>query len=413
MRLPSWNESTRAALDTLRAHPLRSILSTLGVIVGVKALTAAFAVTDGVDVWARFLIERESSVQDVVVTSRPTVSLDGVEVRVRRYPVFTLADWADAQADIPGIAGVLFTLTGESRVRVPGHQRRVELTLATANLPDLSHFDLAGGRFFTPAEVNHRADVVVLSHRLAAELAAPLDELWLLGRSVWLNARRVEVIGVLTAVPGDHDLLAFAPISRPSLLIESQRSLVVPALRIKAASIEAVPVVREAVVNWLAQRLDGDLHGVDIEVGLERLQRSRQGILLSKLVLGLLVALMLSIGGIGIINIMLASVTERTQEIGIRKSVGARTADIRTQFLVESMVISGGGSALGFAAGVCLAIGATAVFRHFTEAEIYPVFRAGTICLVVLAALTVGLVFGTYPARRAARLTVIDAIARD
>jgi putative ABC transport system permease protein len=413
MRLSSLVESTRAALDTLRAHPLRSALSTSGVIVGVMALTAAFAVTDGVDRWARFLIERESSVQDVVITSQLTESVDGVDVPIRHYPVFTLADWADARREIPGIAGVSLTLTGTSRVAVPRHQRRVELTLATANLPDLSHLDLAGGRFFTSAEVNHKADVVVLNYRLASELAAPLDPLWLLGRSLWLNNRRAEVIGILTALPGDRAFVAFAPISRPSLLLESSRPAAVPALRIKAASVEAVPAVREAAVNWLAERLQGDLRGVDIEVGLERLQRSRQGILLSKLVLGLLVALMLAIGGIGIMNIMLASVTERTQEIGIRKSVGARMADIHAQFLAESLVISGGGSVVGFALGVGLAILATDVFRHFTEAEIYPVFGATTLGLVALAALAVGLVFGTYPARRAARLTVIDAITRD
>jgi putative ABC transport system permease protein len=413
VQLSAWLESTRAAVETLRDHPLRSVLSTLGVIVGVMSLTAAFAVTDGVDVWARHLIERESSVQDVVISSRPTESVDGVDVPVHGFPVFTLADWADARTDIPGTAGVMLTLTGTARVRVPGHERRMQLTLGTANLADLEALDVEAGRFFTEGEVNHRSDVVVLNHRLAAELSAPRDALWLVGRAVVINSRRVEVIGVLRDSPGAREGLGFAPLGRPGLLLEPGRSIFAPSLRVKAASIEAVPGVHEAAVDWVARRLHGDLRGVEIEVGLERLQRSRQGILLSKLVLGLLVALMLTIGGIGIMNIMLASVTERTREIGIRKSVGARTSDIKAQFLIESLVIAGTGSLLGFLAGVTLAVAAAAVFRRFTEALIYPVFRGETIALVVLAAAAVGLVFGTYPARRASRLSVIEAIARE
>jgi putative ABC transport system permease protein len=412
MRLASFAESTRAAITTLRAHPLRSLLSTLGVMAGVMALTAAFATADGVDAWARYLIERESSVQDVVVSSQPTQSVNGVDVSVRNYPVFTLEDWEDARSSIANTAGVLLTLTGPSRASVPGHQRQIQLTLSTSNLPDLSALDVAAGRFFTRAEVNHKADVVVLNHRLAEELAAPFDPIWALGRPVWINNRRALVIGILTPLPDEHDFLAFAPMGKPALLLDRDVRPVLPALRIKAASIEAVPAVREATIDWVARRRHGDLRGVVIDVGLDRLERSRQAILLSKLLLGFLVALMLTIGGIGIMNIMLATVTERTQEIGIRKSVGARTGDIRAQFLVEALVISSTGSLIGFVSGVVLAVGGTAVFRSLTRAQIYPVFGGTTLGLVIFAAVSVGLIFGTYPARRASRLTVIEAITR-
>jgi putative ABC transport system permease protein len=129
--------------------------------------------------------------------------------------------------------------------------------------------------------------------------------------------------------------------------------------------------------------------------------------------LGFLVALILAVGGIGIMNVLLAAVSERTHEIGIRKAVGARPRDILAQFLVESVMVTGAGSAIGFALGVVLAVAGTAAFRHFVGSGIYPVVRPTTALLAVVSAIAVGLTFGTYPARRAARLSPIDAIARE
>ena len=136
-------------------------------------------------------------------------------------------------------------------------------------------------------------------------------------------------------------------------------------------------------------------------------------LLLSKLLLGLLAGLILAVGGIGIMNVLLAAVAERTREIGIRKAMGARRSDIQAQFLVESVTVTGVGSAIGFVAGLLVAEGGTAVFRQWAGAPIYPVLHASTALFAIGAAVMVGLVFGTYPARRAASLSPIDAIARE
>lgn len=130
--------------------------------------------------------------------------------------------------------------------------------------------------------------------------------------------------------------------------------------------------------------------------------------------MGAVTCISLLVGGIGIMNVMLASVSERTREIGIRKAVGARRADVRSQFLAESVAISGFGSAIGVALGLAASFGITAVMRaRVSGMEIHASVSWSTILVAVASAAIVGLVFGTYPARRAARLDPIDAIRHE
>jgi putative ABC transport system permease protein len=412
--LATLYESARVGADSLRANPMRTMLSTTGVIIGVAALVAAFAITDGVDVWSRALIARESSVQDIAITPRTHETIRGRNVPVHGYPVFTSEDAMHAGAEVPGVLRHALTFSGTTTAEYLDQRAAVLLTLSTASLADFTGFELSAGRFFTSSEDMHGAPVVVLGHRLAQELAGVHDALWLVGRSIRLGGDRREVIGVLKAPFGDEpDLVAFAPMRGGAELLPPSNAPRVATLRLKANSIEAVDTLRRDAINWLAERYGRKLDKFDVVVGTQRLENTKQGMLLSKLLLGLLAGLILAVGGIGIMNVLLASVVERTREIGIRKAVGASRRDIQAQFLVESVTITGVGSAIGFVVGLLLAAGGTAVFRMWAGAPIYPVLRASTALFAIGAAVMVGVVFGTYPARRAASLSPIDAIARE
>ena len=212
----------------------------------------------------------------------------------------------------------------------------------------------------------HAAPVIVLGHQLATELAGTRDPLWLIGRSIKVRGERREVIGILAPpiAGAESDLVAFAPLRRGTILLEPTRAPQLATLRLKANSIEAVDTLRIATLDWLAEatarRREGN--GTPLHAAA---REHRQAMLLTRLLLGFLVGLILAVGGIGIMNVLLASVAERTREIGIRKAVGARARDVQTQFLVESLMVTGLGSAIGFALGVVIAVGGTALFRHW------------------------------------------------
>jgi putative ABC transport system permease protein len=415
MRPAALFESARVGADALRANPLRTLLSTTGVMIGVAALVAAFAVTDGVAVWSRQLIMRESSVQDVTIAPVTSVTANGRTVPVHGYPVFTIDDAAAARMEVPGVTAQVLTLSGDAPVEHLDRRATVRLTVSTAGLAEFSGLRVGAGRFYSAAEVAHAAPVVVLGHHLASELAGNRDALWLVGRSVRVGGEPREVIGVLApqTTGAETDLVAFAPLHGGIELLDATGAPRPPTLRLKARSIEAVDTLRGAAIDWLAERYGRRVDKLRVDVANQQLENTRMGILLTKLLLGMLVGLILAVGGIGIMNVLLAAVSERTREIGIRKAVGARARDIQAQFLVESVTVTGVGAAIGFVVGLALAFGGTALFRRLLGSDIHPVVRPMTALLAILSSVTVGLVFGTYPARRAARLSPVDAIARE
>jgi putative ABC transport system permease protein len=329
--------------------------------------------------------------------------------------VFTPDDAAAARAEVPGAVRAALMLSGTAPIEAGDRRAAARLTVTTGAFDAFTGLPLAAGRFYTEAEVAHAAPVVVLGHRLAGELAGARDALWLVGRPVSVGGERLEVIGVLAPPAGgpEPDLVAFAPLRGGAGLLEATHPPRVAALRLKARSIEAVDTLRTAAIDWLAARYGADVEKVDVTLATQQLENTRKAMRLTRLLLGFLVSLILAVGGIGIMNVLLAAVAERTREIGVRKAVGARSRDIQAQFLVESVTVTAAGSAIGLAAGVALAVAGTAVFRHFLGSGIYPVLRPRTALLAVASAVVVGLVSGIYPARRAARLAPVDAIARE
>ena len=183
-----------------------------------------------------------------------------------------------------------------------------------------------------------------------------------------------------------------------------------PTAVIRANRIEDVPRIRDSVEAWLSERYGSGERYFAVVTSQARVEQTRRAMLVFKLALGAIAGISLLVGGIGIMNILLASVSERTREIGVRKAAGARHRDVLFQFLAESVLITGVGAVIGVMFGMVGSFGVNAVIRAITEAPIRTTFTGWSIVLAAAAALAIGLVFGTYPARKAARLSASDAM---
>ncbi len=396
-------------LHSLLANPLRTILATLGIIIGVASLVAVLAVGDGVEQYARRQIEKESSLQTIVVAPRTTTELDGQRVPRAEYPRFGVAEAGAARA-LPGVVEVSLLATRPAAVRVPsGEPRGARLVETLEGTAEYLRFQFVAGRFISQAEAAAGPDagVAVLSHPLADTLARGGSPEGLLGEWIEVLGRRYRVVGVLAPREGNTEPTLFVPLGAAG------EDGPPPVLRLKAARVEEVPLVRQRAEAWLASRYEGWADSVEIFTRDRDVARLGEGILVFKLFMGAITGISLLVGGIGIMNVLLASVIERTREIGVRRAIGARRRDLLTQFLAESVTVAGAGSAIGVVLGMSGAYAVTAMMRARTDATVYAGFSWSTVAVAVLAAAATGLAFGLYPALRAARLSPIDAIRHE
>jgi putative ABC transport system permease protein len=402
-------------LQTLLVNPLRTILSTLGVIMGVGSLVAVLSIGDGVEAFAREQIENTTDLQAMMVAPVTFDMVDHLRVPRTDYPVFGLHDVQTLSATVKGDAVVALLLEGSARFAPDtGRARGVAVTATTPGATLLMKEPLLAGRFFTDEEVGDSARVAVVSLPmvdLTARGAKPAD---VLGRTIRLEGALFEIVGVAPDLSRQGFLAAYVPATVASDALAPSLSPRAPSLYVRAADIVKVPAVKKSVEGWLSGR-HGAWKGRATVSGGEgmRLDQARQAILIFKIVMGAFAGISLVVGGIGIMNVLLAAVTERTREIGIRKATGARNRDILVQFLAESVAITGVGAVLGVILGLSTAFGVSAIMRVYTKAQLHAAFTWQTLAVAALTCVVTGLAFGTYPALRASRLSPIDAIRHE
>ncbi|HEX9246904.1 MAG TPA: ABC transporter permease [bacterium] len=401
----SFTVLLRVALQAIRRNATRSILTMLGIIIGVGAVITSMAIGSGAQ--AAVLAQIESLGANLVIVIPGAVSSGGVSLGTGTRTSLKLAD-ADAIAQlVPEVAAAAPSSQTSAQAVAGGANWFTTVVGSTPSWPAVNNWNVAQGRFFTSTEEVQRAKVAVLGSTVAASLFPAGGAV---GSGVVIKNVPFRVVGVLdtkgqTFFGHDRDDTIVVPIS--TLLDRLTGNSWVGSIAISATAPEAVPGVIDAAERLLRLRHhlapyqpdDFSVHNIS-DVQQVRLATSQtQALLLAGIAVVSLV-----VGGIGIMNIMLVSVTERTREIGLRMAVGARGRDILLQFLVEALTLACAGGVIGIGLGFGTAR-ATSALGH------WPVLISPfSMVLGFTSAALVGVVFGFYPAQRAAALDPIVAL---
>jgi putative ABC transport system permease protein len=402
----TWREAITVALETLRTHKLRSFLMLLGIILAVSTLIVVVALIQGVN---QYIANRVANLgSNVFLVARFPLITEVKELAkaTRRNKNVTWEDY-EALRDhmiLPLRVGVETRISGKARA---GNESLddVDIRGVTANIGEMDVEEPAAGRYVTDADNEHRTMVTLLGAEVPSKLFPGLDPL---GRIVQLDGRPFEVVGVArpigTLLGQSQDVFAYIPIQTFLKIYGSDRSLTI---NVQARGTEWMSRTQdEARMLMRARRHlrpdEEDSFGILSAASLMNLWHQLTGAIAATMV-GV-VSIFLVIGGVVVMNVMLASVTERTREIGIRKSLGAHRRDILLQFLTEASVMAGVGGAIG----VLVAYLISALVGATTSVPMAVPLSAVVIALVVSTA--VGLFFGIYPARQAAQLDPIEAL---
>ncbi len=406
-------ETVRIAITSLLSNRLRAILTTLGIIIGVGAVIGLVSLGRGVETFIASEFQALGSNVLFVFSSQPASS-----TRTRIQPLTTREGAALANPAIaPSIRAVAMETAVPALITNGSVSAQIAVSGVTPNYIDVRNWTVRDGSFITEADDEQAARVLVLGTTLVEKLFGDkaFDPV---GRTVSVNQRVFTIIGVLQeqgagiGFIGDQNNVAFMPITTAQTRMGNARTrdggYRVDVLHIQAVSEAAMSSATLEIEQFLI-----DAHEIQFQ-GEQDFTIINQADLLTSLgaitgiltlFLSLIAGISLLVGGIGIMNIMLVTVTERTREIGLRKAVGARGGDILLQFMIESLVLSLLGGALGVALGwVIITVGGLLVPNLSLS------ITTDAILLATVVSSLIGIFFGLYPASRAARMRPIDAL---
>lgn len=396
-RLADILEAAKMAMRSLRANFFRSVLTLLGIVIGVASVIAMLAIGDGAKA---VVVERISAMGSNLLLVRPGAP----NQRGFSSTATLVVEDVKAIDDLPNVLAAVPEQSSNVTARFGSSDTSTSVTGTSAKFPQARQWNVSSGTFFSEEDEANYAAVAVLGKTTATALFGQDSPI---GQFVLINNLLFQVVGIMSekgASPmgSDQDDVIFVPYSTSSLRLSGQRYL--RNVTVAVEDVTQIDETQDAVDKLLLER-----HGtVDYQIRnmasiMEAMEQTQNTL---TILLGSIAAISLLVGGIGVMNIMLVSVTERTREIGIRMATGARESNIMQQFLIEAMVVSAIGGAIGVVIGLSVA-GIIAAFGTPVKYSLMPVL------LAFGCAFMTGLVFGYLPAKKAAQLDPVVALSAE
>ncbi len=400
--------SLRIALRALMVNKMRSILTMLGIIIGVSAVIAMIAVGSGAK--ARIAEQIASMGSNLLIILSGSSTSGGMRWGSGTVPTLTVDDAKAILSEVPAVKYVAPNLQGVAQVVYGNQNWSTSVNGTTPEVLDIREWPVVSGRPFTQQDVDGATKVCLLGKTVVDNLFGGIDPI---GQIIRIKKVPFTVVGVLgskgqTTFGQDQDDTIFVPLTTAQKrLFGMQFPGMVRVIAVQAKGPELMKEAEDQINALLRQRhriqpsQDNDFTVRNLTEVMASAQQSAN---VMSLLLGAIASISLIVGGIGIMNIMLVSVTERTREIGIRIAVGAKSKDILLQFLIESLVLS----LIGGILGITIGIGGTYILSSFTQWPTLLSIQA--IFLAFFFAGSVGVFFGFYPARKASLLDPIEAL---
>ena len=400
----------RVALNALRVNLLRSVLTMLGIIIGVAAVITMLAVGSGAE--ARIKEQIKSLGSNLMIITAGARTANGARIGTGITPDLTEDDAAAIAREVPEVEAVAPTYRGSAQVVFGNANWATQVFGITPDYFTVRNWTLESGRMFEPAEMSGAGKVALIGQTVARELFGDVDPM---DQTIRIKNVPVTIVGVLgrkgqNMTGNDQDDVIMVPLAtaRNRIVgVEAGKPRQVGMIQVKVFDGESMSETEEKIRALLRQRLrtaEGQPDPITVRNLTEMLAAQEESSKVMSMLLAAVASVSLLVGGIGIMNIMLVSVTERTREIGLRMAVGARGADILTQFLVEAVTLS----LVGGLIGVALGVGGSWMIAEFAGWQTQ--LSSASIALAVSFSAAIGIFFGFYPARKAARLLPIQAL---
>ena len=393
------------ALDNIRLNFFHTILSVLGIIIGVSALITMLAMIDGLEQYAEDQIRETTSLKMIQVSSKKTDFVDGVSIR-RDDPIILTDELFHQMMSVVTYPTIHYRYSNRGK-EIIFEDLKIGAILSFVDTNYVQNADLLYGENLF--EKNYeKLNIAVINSELAKKLSQPDSiDVNLIGSRIKLDDDYFDIIGITS------DKSRMSTISIPIQKLSGNELLEYPpTITIEAEEIQDVKSIKESLDKWL-ESSPYTKDEIVIASNEFRVEQATRGFMLFRLVMGLIVGISVVVGGVGVMNVLLISVTQRTNEIGVRKAVGSRKKDIYIQFLSESMIVSLFGTVCGIIVGILVTLSITPIVYKITELNFDPVFSTPTILIITIVSMVIGIVFGTFPAYKASQLDPIDALRRD